>query len=85
MTPRSTRRFLSRPAPSSRTAGLFAASGVDQLVEIALLAFGCFFLVDQRQTAIVKFLEELVPVQRLQTLFPAVPGKVKAKDPDISG
>jgi uncharacterized BrkB/YihY/UPF0761 family membrane protein len=55
----------------------------DQLVEVAARSAGSFVLHQQSQVALMEFFEEIVPRDRLQTVFSGVTGKIQAQDANI--
>ncbi len=66
--------------PALYVSGGFAAH---DLIEVAAIASRSFLLVEKRQPALIKFLEELFPGDRLQASFPAVPGKIDPEYTDV--
>src|SRR5687768_12622163 len=58
-------------------------SAAHELAEAALLASLRLFLVEEREPLLLELVEELVPRDRLELVFPAVPRVVDAKQAGV--
>lgn len=67
----------------SSALGFLGGFAAHQLVEVALVAAGGGLLIEQRETALIELLEELVPVDVLQGLLPRVSREIKTQDSHV--